>query len=144
MKKESRALTATQRAYLRDEVREMLWLRDKLDHDTATRLERARREGEARGRANVLREAARRLLAAGMDRDFVLSGFAESWCHARAEVGGPCDDLRQRITEDAVVRVRWRGARQHVKEHGAQCIDVGVGAAVALQGVLLEPGHSPE
>ena len=104
MKKESRALTATQRAYLSDEVREMLMLRDKLDHDTATRLEWAVREaeargvaegvakGEARGRLAEKQETARRALALGLDRDLVLRAL-----ELPADTVLPCEEASSRV-----------------------------------------------
>ena len=72
------ALNAMQRARMSDEVREMMEIRERAAHDEATRLERAVREAEgvaegvAEGEARGVREAARRMLAAGMDRDVVL------------------------------------------------------------------------
>jgi len=58
------ALNEMHRAYASTEVRELLESRRKAEHDEATRLARAHREGK--------REVARQMLAAGIDRKTIL------------------------------------------------------------------------
>lgn len=69
------AMEAMRRAYASAEVREMIEFRLKALHDEATRLERARLEGEsegeargeAKGEAKARADVARKMLASGMD-----------------------------------------------------------------------------
>jgi len=70
------ALNEMRQAYASSEVRELIEARRKAAHDEATRLARARRQGEeageAKGRAESKQEIARRMLAAGMSREVVI------------------------------------------------------------------------
>lgn len=61
------ALDSMRRAYASDEVREMVEMRLKAQHDEASRLYEARQEGLQEGESRALSSVARRMLEAGAD-----------------------------------------------------------------------------
>lgn len=62
------ALESMRRAYAKDPIRELIEAREKAELDDLNRLHTARLEGELKGKL----EMARRLLAAGVDRETIL------------------------------------------------------------------------
>jgi predicted transposase/invertase (TIGR01784 family) len=63
------AYEALNRAYARDEVREMIEARRKAEHVEATRLKQAHEHGKLEGKLEGMRQSAQRLLAHGMQRE---------------------------------------------------------------------------
>lgn len=77
------AIETMRKAYARDEVRELILMRDKALRDyesgLATAHETGREEGREEGREANKEEVARRMLARGAQRDFILevTGLSE-------------------------------------------------------------------